>query len=150
MIWRQERKILVLTAVLPFIVVLLHRGSSFTEHRLSPERTAIGTLKMILQAEASFHISNQRYGTFEELVIAEELSPEWVKPVRDGYLYSIIPAAHSAILFARPIEYGPTRRLSFCLVYNDLDKDPLRIRGTDRRGWEAKLSDPFIDSLSIP
>src|SRR5215471_6781604 len=73
--------------------------------RQPPEPNAISTLRMLIQSETSFHIEHGRYGSFEELVNAQELCADWVKPIRDGYLYSIYASNEQFLITARHIEY---------------------------------------------
>lgn len=113
------------------------------------EPVAIGNLRTIGSAEATFYANQGRYGTMQELVEAQMLDPEWMdQPVRDGYRLelSVTVVGSQAEKFtatAVPDRYGETGKRSFIIL------EDFVIRAADRNGEAPLPDDPPIGGDSV-
>jgi hypothetical protein len=106
------------------------------------ERAALGALRTISFAEASFHSEKGRYGTYQELVEAQALDADLMKNgEHEGYRFSVEVLAREGMAaggfaaVAIPVRYGETGVRSFYIG------DDFRLRARDRRGAAATAED---------
>jgi len=140
------RPVTIILPILLFVVLAQILSSSYSGRmRCSSETAALNNLRTIEQAEESFRQDHGRYGSFEDLIAADELTSKWDMPIRSGYYFSIKIASDAIVISARPINYDTDHRTSF-ISYIESDGKNARtaIYGADKGGAEASRFDELI------
>lgn len=140
------------TAYLPLLIPVILMGALLASPNLPPrpgrthEIEAVNNVRTIAQAEASFHLDHGRYGTFEDLIEATELTGDWNIPLRSRYFFSITISDKSFALSAIPIRYEDNTRLSYMMTAGSSDKrEDFTLHVIDNGGKAATLKDPIWD-----
>src|SRR5258708_503802 len=73
--------------LIPVILIgaILITPNRMVRSRPTLEIQAVGNVRTIAQAEASFHLDHGRYGTLDDLIEATELTGDWAVPLRSRY-----------------------------------------------------------------
>ena len=101
------------------------------------ERTAIGLMYTIAQAEMAYKKTNGTCATLEQLTAANMFPKEMME--KAGYKFELTVSGDSFELSAVPLEYGKSGNLSLFMDQTFV------LRGGDRSGAAATASDPPIN-----
>lgn len=101
------------------------------------ERTAIGLMYTIAQAEMAYKKTNGTCATLEQLSASNMFPKEIID--KTGYKFELMVSADKFELSAVPLEYGKSGNLSLFI------DQTLILRGGDRSGAAATASDPPIN-----
>jgi type IV pilus assembly protein PilA len=110
------------------------------------EGSAIGSLRVISQAQADYKANLNRYATLEELGAEQLIDPTLASGVKHGYRFKLElkPAdginPESFELTAVPLTYRSSGRRSFFI------DESLVVRAADNRGMPASVFDPPLGS----
>ena len=103
----------------------------------SNEAAAKSMVRTVATAEAMFKVTDNSYGTIEQLVSAGLLSKETME--KYGYRIEVAASKDKFEVTAVPLEYGRTGKLSYFMDESQV------LRGGDHGGGAATLSDQPVD-----
>ena len=101
------------------------------------ERTAIGLMYTIAQAEMAYKKTNGTCATLEQLTAANMFPKDMME--KTGYKFELTVSGDKFELTAVPLEYGKSGNLSLFI------DQTFTLRGGDRNGATATASDPPIN-----
>jgi len=112
-------------------------GESNPSPTVQNERTAIGVMYTIAQAEITYKKTNGTCATLEQLSAAKMFPKEIIE--KTGYKFELTVSGDNFELSAVPLEYGKSGKMSLFIDQTFL------LRGGDRNGAAATASDPPIN-----
>lgn len=112
-------------------------GESNPSPTVQNERTAMGVMYSIAQAEMTYKKTNGTCATLEQL-IAAKMFPKGMMD-KTGYKFELTVSGDKFELSAVPLEYGKSGNLSLFI------DQTFTLRGGDRNGAAATASDPPIN-----
>jgi len=112
-------------------------GESNPPPRVQNERTAIGVMYTLAQAEIAYKKANGTCATLEQLSAANMFSKEMIE--KTGYKFDLTVSGDKFELSAVPLEYGKSGNMSLFIDQTFV------LRGGDRNGAAATASDPPIN-----
>lgn len=112
-------------------------GESNPPPRVQNERTAIGVMYTLAQAEIAYKKANGTCATLEQLSAANMFSKEMLE--KTGYKFDLTVSGDKFELSAVPLEYGKSGNMSLFIDQTFV------LRGGDRNGAAATASDPPIN-----
>jgi uncharacterized protein DUF3352 len=112
-------------------------GESNPPPRVQNERTAIGVMYTLAQAEIAYKKANGTCATLEQLSAANMFPKEMIE--KTGYKFDLTVSGDKFELSAVPLEYGKSGNMSLFIDQTFV------LRGGDRNGAAATASDPPIN-----
>jgi hypothetical protein len=112
-------------------------GESNPPPTVQNERTAIGVMYQLAQAEMAYKKTNGTCATLEQLSAANMFPKETLERVQ--YKFELTVSGDKFELSAVPLEYGKSGKLSLFI------DQTFTLRGGDRSGTAATASDPPIN-----
>jgi hypothetical protein len=112
-------------------------GESNPSPTVQNERTAIGLMYTIAQAEMAYKKGNGTCATLEQLSAANMFPKEMIEKM--GYKFELTVSGDKFELTAVPLEYGKSGNMSLFIDQTFV------LRGGDRNGAAATASDPPVN-----
>ncbi|MEN3326860.1 MAG: hypothetical protein V7638_1667 [Acidobacteriota bacterium] len=112
-------------------------GESNPPQRVQNERSAIGVMYTVAQAEAAYKKANGTCATLDQLTAANMFPKEMME--KTGYKFDLTVSGDKFELSAVPLEYGKSGNMSLFIDQTFV------LRGGDRSGAAATASDPPIN-----
>jgi hypothetical protein len=101
------------------------------------EAIATSVLHMIAAGEAQYKMTNDSYGTIDQLVEKKLLEKDVLE--KYGYKFEVTTSAHGFEVVAMPAEYGKSGKRSFFIDQSGI------VRGDDHGGGPATIADKPVN-----
>jgi hypothetical protein len=127
------------------IVMAIAIPNLYASRMAANEALALKNMRTIVSAQATYSssVGNGRFGTLEDLVKANLISPELASGTLSGYKYKIEVDDDSFEATATPVSYSSTGKRSFYACEDGV------IRGGDKKGLKAGPLDPPVQMPTI-
>jgi type IV pilus assembly protein PilA len=137
---------LLLVSVVPVgVIASIAIPNLLAARRASNEAAAIGTLRRIASAQATYlsTAGDEGYASLEELVSNDLVERQLAAGTKHGYRFEVEAAGDSFVATATPVEYPNSGTRSFYVAEDGV------VRGADKRGGAADENDPPLASDSF-
>jgi hypothetical protein len=125
------------------LILAMVAGTSAAMSAMKPgspemdEAVAISALHMIAAGEAQYKMTNDSYGTIDQLVEKKLLEKDVLE--KYGYKFEVTTSAHGFEAVAVPAEYGKSGKRSFFIDQSGV------VRGDDHGGGPATIADKPVN-----
>ena len=135
-----------LSVILSFfaIIAAVSIPAILQKRTIARETLILTNIRMIVRAEESYHLQQNKYGTIKDLVDARELADYWSTGTVYTYNFRINANETAFEIFATPTRYGPGSRRSFYASSINLDSETPEIHAADKAGADASSRDPVL------
>ena len=122
------------------LILAMVAGTSVAMSAMKPgspamdEAVALSALHMIAAGEEQYRLTNDSYGSIDQLVEKKLLGTDVLENY--GYKFEVSTSAHGFEAVAMPVEYGKTGKRSFFIDQSGV------LRGDDHGGGPATVTDP--------
>jgi len=111
---------------------------------MTREMVILTDIRMLVHAEESYHLQQNKYGTIKDMIDAQELAGYWSAGEVNAYNFRINANETAFEIFATPVQYGPASRRSFYASSINLDAETPEIHAADKGGADANSRDPVL------